>query len=149
MIWFVGAAAALLYFLPKLQLGKRAIFLFRGIKFSGKKLQIKLGVQNPTNSAAILKSFTGEIFADKKLIANISNFQSTTINPRSETILNFDVSVSAAGLISTLAVKAKQIFQKTADKKLQIKKPTKTKIELKGTANVDNIILPVELSETI
>jgi LEA14-like dessication related protein len=145
-LWLLAAGAAALYFLPKISLGKRAIFLFRGVKISGKKLQLKIGVQNPTSNSATLQSFSGEIYADKKLVANISNFTPNTIAPNSETTLNFDVNLSAAGLVSTLVSKAKQIFQKTADKKIKVTKPKSTKIELKGSANVDGISVPVDIN---
>jgi hypothetical protein len=148
-LWIIAAGAAALYFLPKISLGRKAIFLFRGIKLSGKKLQLKIGVQNPTSNSAILQSFSGEIYADKKFIANISNFTPNTILPNSETELNFDVNLSAAGLFSTLVNKAKQIFQKTADKKIKVTKPKSTKIELKGSANVDGINVPVDLNYTL
>lgn len=147
-LWIIAAGAAALYFLPKIGLGKRAIFLFRGAKFSGKKLQLKIGIQNPTNNTATLKSFAAEIFADKKLIANVSNFDTKIIAPNSETTLDLNVNVSAAGLVSTIATKAKQIFQKTADKKLQISKPKPTKLELKGSANIDGISIPVDINYT-
>ena len=75
-------AVTAVYFLGKSRLKKIKV-LFRGLKVTGgllkPKFNLKFGLQNPTNETANFKSLIGEVYANGKLIANVSDFQKIKI----------------------------------------------------------------------
>lgn len=135
------AAGAAYYFFRKYRVGKNARFYFKAVSIKGKKLVIRIAVQNPTNSSIKLQSLAGEVYANDKLVGNVSSFTPIQIAANSETVLSFDIVPNVAGLINLISNFVKTLVKKTQKLGLRIK--------LDGTANVDGISLPVNISYTL
>ena len=133
---FIVAGIAALYFLGKSRLMKLKV-LFRGFNITGKffapKFNLKFGLQNPTSETANLQSIVGEVYANKKVIANVSTFQPLKIKANNETPLNIVAEPVGISIAQTVIN-----FLKTKNKLI---------IEFKGSATVDNIVYP--LNETL
>lgn len=137
-IGLIIAAGAAYYFYKQFQAGKNANFYFKKIKVKDKKLVLDIAAQNPTNQKLQLKSLSGEIFANKKLVGNISTFTPVDILPNSETILNFTIVPNLAGLVNLISNFIKKVVKKTEKLGLVI--------NLTGTANVNNIAIPLNIN---
>lgn len=129
------AGIAALYFIGKSRLMKLKV-LFRGFKVTGKiwapKFNIKFGLQNPTSETANLESIVGEVYANGKVIANVSTFQPLTIKANNETPLNLIAEPVGISIAKTVIE-----FIKTKNK---------LNIDFKGSATVDNIVYPINES---
>lgn len=134
----IVAAVAALYFLGKSRLTRIKV-LFRGFKVTGglfnPKFNLKFGLQNPTNETATLNSLVGELMANGKVIANVSNFVSTKINANQETQINIVAEPVGISIATTVID-----FIRTKNK---------LNIQFTGSANVDNIVYPLAESLTI
>ena len=133
-----GAAAFLL--LRRSSFAKNLIYIFRGVKLRGKwlspKIEVTIGVQNPSNQKAEFKSMTAVMQWNDKDFANISTFKAVTIAPNSETNLVLIAEPSVLGL-----------YQSIRD---LIKTGLKNgKITIVGTANVDNVQVPISISKNV
>ena len=132
----IVAGIATIYFLRKSRLKKLKV-LFRGFKIGGKifapKFNLKFGLQNPTSETANLQSIVGEVYANNKLIANVSTFTPLMIQANNETPLSITAEPVGLAIAKTVID-----FIKTKNNLL---------IQFKGSATVDNIVYP--LSETL
>lgn len=128
----IVAGIAILYFMGKSRLMKLKV-LFRGFKVTGKlwapKFNLKFALQNPTSETANLQSLVGEVVANNKIIANVSNFNTVKILPNNETALNI-----VAEPVGLTIAKTVMDFIKTNNKLI---------IEFKGSATIDNIVYPI------
>jgi hypothetical protein len=128
----IVAGIAALYFLGKSRLTKLKI-IFRGFKITGgifkPKFNLKFGLQNPTTETANLNSIVGEVIANGKIIANVSNFTPLKIQANKETELNIVAEPIAISIAKTVID--------------FIKNKNKLIVEFKGSANVDNIVYPL------
>jgi hypothetical protein len=128
----IVAGIAALYFLGKSRLTKLKI-VFRGFKITGgifkPKFNLKFGLQNPTTETANLNSIVGEVIANGKIIANVSNFTPLKIQANKETELNIVAQPIAISIAKTVID--------------FIKNKNKLIVEFKGSANVDNIVYPL------
>jgi hypothetical protein len=144
VVFLAIAGAAALLFLPKLQLGKKAKFYFKGIAMKGSKVLAKIAVQNPTNASAKLISLAGELYANNKLISNISSFEPKTILPNQETVLEFEFNPSVLGLVDLVRSTINNIFKlKDQRKKVGLN------LKFNGTANIDGFPLPVNIEYSL
>ena len=140
IIWLLAAGAAL-FFAGRGLLRGNLQFRLQGIKIRGSILQpiveIAMAIQNPTRQRAKLRSVTGEVYVDDKFIANISFFGETIILPNAETIVLIQARPSLTGAFSTI-----QEF-------LSREGGRKSVALIKGSANVDGITYPFEVTRTI
>lgn len=140
-ILILMAAAAALFFVGRAGLRSRLSFRLLGVKLRGSILQpvldISLGVQNPTRQRATLRSIVADLTIDGKFIANVSFFGETVIKPIGETPVSISARPSLTGAFSSVA----DILTREGG--------TKAVALLKGSANIDGITYPVEISRTI
>ena len=73
----LGGLAFWLY--SRKRLKETALFSFDGVRIANNKLQIKLGLSNPTNASVIINSIVGVLNTKGSDIANISSFEKITI----------------------------------------------------------------------
>lgn len=139
ILWIAGAGIAV-YLLSRLSFSKKLNFTFQGVKTGGTFLQptidITIGVQNPTNQRAVLKSISGQISINDKLISNISSFNTQIILPNSESFITIIAKPTLIGVFNTI-------------KNVLTNKTGNNTFIIEGAANVDNISLPFSISETI
>jgi hypothetical protein len=134
----VVAGIAALYFLGKSRLMKLKV-LFRGFNVTGNifspKFNLKFGLQNPTSETANLQSIVGEVYANKKVIANVSMFNPVMIQANNETPLSLLAEPVGLSIAKTVIQ-----FIKTKNNLI---------IEFKGSATIDNIVYPLNESLSI
>lgn len=118
------------------RLKETALFSFDGVRIANNKLQIKLGLSNPTNASVTINSIVGVLNSKGNDIANVQSFEKVTILPNNKTFINLDVTPSLVGLFTTV----KQIVKKGGLKNLNLK--------FKGTANVNGLPLPIDVTYT-
>jgi len=121
------------YFYTKTNLVNRIKVLFRGVKLSGTvlkpKFNLKFGVQNPTLASAKINSLVGQVAANGKVIADVSNFTTQVIGPKKESIYEITAEPYGAGIFKTI--------------KEFVKSGNKVNFVFTGSMNVDNIDYPV------
>jgi hypothetical protein len=128
----LGGLAFWLY--SRKRLKETALFSFDGVRIANNKLQIKLGLSNPTNASVTINSIVGVLNSKGNDIANVQSFEKVTILPNNKTIISLDVTPSLIGLFTTV----KQIVKKGGLKNLNLK--------FKGTANVNGLPLPIDIT---
>ena len=101
------------------------------------QIQLKFGIQNPTNQSAEIRSIVGQVEANGKTIADVSNFVALKIEPNSETLLPIKADPAAYGIASNIF----SLFGKDRPKQLDVR--------FTGTANVDGVNIPISASATI
>lgn len=135
LAYILGGGLAL-WLLTRVSLGKRLIFNFSGIQPKGKILnpilEITIAAQNPTNQRATINSITGTLFLDGKEISNISSFKQQTILPNAETFLTIDARPGLVGIVNVI----RDLFSREKSKSY--------KFRFSGSANVDNIVIPID-----
>ena len=121
------------YFYTKTNLVNRIKILFRGVKLSGTvlkpKFNLKFGVQNPTAASAKINSLVGQVAANGKIIADVSNFTTQVIGPKKESIYEITAEPYGAGIFKTI--------------REFVKSGNKVNFVFTGSMNVDNIDYPV------
>jgi hypothetical protein len=121
------------YFYTKTNLVNRIKVLFRGVKLSGTvlkpKFNLKFGVQNPTLASAKINSLVGQVAANGKVIADVSNFTTQVIDPKKESIYEITAEPYGAGIFKTI--------------REFVKSGNKVNFVFTGSMNVDNIDYPV------
>jgi hypothetical protein len=121
------------YIYTKTNLVNKIKVLFRGVKLSGTvlkpKFNLKFGVQNPTAAMAKINSLVGQVAANGKVIADVSNFTTQVIGPKKESIYEITAEPYGAGIFKTI--------------KEFVKSGNKVNFVFTGSMNVDNIDYPV------
>lgn len=136
--FIILGGAATWYLLRMRSLGTNVKFILRNIQIKGGSILqpniiLTLGVQNPTNNEAILKSITGSVIYNGRSIADFSNFQINTIKRNSETLINITAIPNFISVISVL-------------NNIIVNKQKGAVIEITGTANVNNVAVPYNSS---
>jgi len=126
-----GVIALGLWAYKKFVTGSNLIFVPLGISTGGSGLQVKIGVQNPTNESLMFSSLAGNVIVNNVAVANVSNFQGITIPANSQTAVTIDVAVNWLGLGLSAASVVQAGF---------------TGAKLVGTANVNGVALPVNIT---
>lgn len=133
----LGAAAFLL--IRRTAFAKNLNFVIRGVKVAGRllapRIEITIGLQNPSNQKANFRSMSGLVKWDGSEFANISSFNAITIAPNSETQIKLNAEPSVMGVFEAV--------------KKVIKEGLKGRIEIVGTANVDNLQVPFNITKTL
>jgi hypothetical protein len=121
------------YIYTKTNLVNKIKVLFRGVKLSGTvlkpKFNLKFGVQNPTAAMAKINSLVGQVAANGKVIADVSNFTTQVIGPKKESIYEITAEPYGSGIFKTI--------------KEFVKSGNKVNFVFTGNMNVDNIDYPV------
>lgn len=138
---YIGGAIVALYLLGRARLAKNVKIVFRGVSFSGGIVRptftLRFGILNPTDQVAEIRSIVGQVEANGKIIADVSNFVALRLDANSESIIPIKAEPSALGIASTVW----QYLQSTNREKLQI--------NFSGTANVDGVNIPIKTTGII
>ncbi len=140
-LFYIGGAIIALFLLGRARLAKNIKVIFRGVSFTGgivkPAINLRFGIQNPTDQTAEIRSIVGTVTANGKTIADINTFVSVKLAANSEAIIPIEAQPAALGIASTLW------------QYLQSKQREKLQIMFTGTANVDGVNFPIETSATI
>ena len=123
------------YYLRRLNLSKRIKIVFRGVSLSGgdllrPRVNLSLGVQNPTNVTTSINSIVGTVSVNGKPLADVSDFKKYTIGPNSETKINVQVEVKTGAIIG-------QLLRLIGGKEKGVT------VNFTGTVNAENVSIPV------
>ena len=123
------------------KLAKSLTVTFKNLKFGGgllsPKVEVTLGLQNPTNGVATLKSASGDIFLNDTLLSNFSKFEPLNIAANSETDLKITLKPNLLGTAQII-----RDFIKNRGK-------GKYTVLVIGTANVDGTAINFKESKVI
>jgi hypothetical protein len=100
---------------------------------------ITLGVtaQNVTSEAIQFGALAGNAYLNGTLIGNVSGFTPVNIAPQSQAVIPLTIIVNATALISDVTA----LLTGTAG--------TSVALEVKGSANVSNLVLPVDITYNV
>lgn len=130
-ILLIGGAIAL-WALSKAHTGQHLQFLPLGASWDGGALQIQVGVQNPTDDSLQYNSFAAQVKANGTVIGNLSGFTPKLIAPNQQTAIPVTFTPNIFGAVAA-------IFD-------QVTSGGGVTISVQGTANVNSISLPVDLT---
>ena len=135
----LGAAAIAFFYFQRFKKIKNIKAIIRGINFGGSilkpKIFIKLGIQNATSNAGTINSIVGNLYAQNKLIANISSFERVRIEPNAETVIQITAEPALTGIVQNVISSLKDKF-------------TGVKIKFDGSINVEGNNLPISANYT-
>ena len=137
LLLFLGAGAIAYYFYSKKKLATALQYSIEAVSIKGTKIILKLGLLNPTGTPANFNSFVGTLFVKGIQVATIENFNKTKIAPNSKTIIDFTITPTGLGILQTIS----KLLKKGGLKNLSA--------ELKGTANVDSVNFPVDITYNV
>jgi LEA14-like dessication related protein len=138
LLFYLFAGYIIYWLYGKKQLGDKTKLSFKNIRITGsgisKRIEIIFKVINPTNTTGTINAISGEVFVNGKYVADFASFGVQTIRPKSES----DLSVFAKPNIGLLSlITEKGAFAKGA------------KYTIKGTTNIDGLIIPFEYSSKL
>lgn len=61
-------------------------------------IELKLGIQNPTDHVFNLKSIVGNLYSGNNFIGNVSSYADVTIKGRSQAVVPVDIRISLIGV---------------------------------------------------
>lgn len=111
------------------------IFIPKGVGVQGGGLNLILGVQNPTGAAIQLNSLAGSIQVNGSNLGNVSDFSPVVIAPNSETDIPLYLTANVFGIAGSL------LGQLDGNEGAG-----NFNANLVGTANINNIPVPVNLN---
>lgn len=130
-VLLIGGAAAL-WLLSKAHTGKSLVFQPLGASWDGGSLHIDIGAYNPTNDSLQLTSLAGTVFVNGTAAGTLSGFTPALIVPNQQTPIHLKFTPNILGVLSS-------VFN-------QVTQGGGVMIGVKGTANVNSILLPVNLT---
>ena len=129
-----GVAAGLYWFLGRKRLATAVRFSIEQVKLVKGKIEFTIGVLNPTNQKATLSAIVSDFFFQGKQVATIEYYQKVTIMPLGKTKITLTVTPKAVGIVSSIL----SFLTGTASSKITA--------NLKGTATVDGLALPLNIN---
>jgi LEA14-like dessication related protein len=128
------AAAAGAYFFAqtKKKFAGAVKFELKAIKLVQTNIIARLGILNPTNQSATVRSIVATLYFNGTPIATVKNFAAVSIRPAAESDIEIKFVPSGVGVLSVLAEVAQ-------GKKVKGFKMT-------GNANVDGVTVPINFT---
>ena len=131
VVLLIGGALAIRA-LTKYNTTSNLQFLPLGAAWNGGQLAITIGVQNPTSTSLVINSFAGQVYVNGTASGNLSDFTTRTIAANQQTPVQLNFTPSVLGILSDISS--------------AITQSNGLQIELKGTANVNNVPVPLDLT---
>lgn len=128
----LGAGA--FYLMGRKTLAGAIRFSIESFKVKGMKIELGIGILNPTNQSALLKSIVCDVLVKGNTVATIEFYNTVKIVPNGKTKITMLVTPKGLGIITTILT----LTQKDGLKNLSA--------SLIGTANIDNTALPVNVT---
>lgn len=100
-------------------------------------LRLNVAVQNPTNEQFVVRSLTGQVFANDEVIGNLSSFVTVYVNPNTQVILPVYVRLNVISIVSDLIT----LIQNGGGMSQTIK--------VTGNVNANSIVSPINLTYKI
>lgn len=111
-------------------------FTFDKLDFNWKqkKIFITLSALNPTNATITIKSIVGTLNVNNTDVATITSFESRKVLPNTKTSMKLTLIPTTSGILSVLVKFVKD----------KLKGAKKTTASFEGSANVNNINMPIK-----
>lgn len=109
-------------------------FSIEALAIKSGKIQLTIGILNPTNQTAKLSSIVADLLIKGSQIATIEYYQEVKIIPNGKTKITMLVTPKGLGIITTIL----ELTKKGGLKNLTA--------SLLGTANIDNTALPLNVN---
>lgn len=135
LIYVAGAAAAIYFGIQIMryrQVANKLLYTLGGVSIDGTKVKVTINILNPTGVSATIRSIAGDILTNGNKIATLQYFGKTVVQPNASTSITIELVPSAVGLITTVAN--------------AIYSGYKPNFKLIGTANVNNISIPINVT---
>lgn len=129
-----GLAAGILWLLGRKTLAKSVRFSIESLKLAGTKLQLQIGILNPTKQKALLNAIVADVVLRGNTVATIEYYTPVIIAPTAKTKVTLTVTPNAIGIFSTLVT----AFKKKDFKSIAAK--------IVGTATIDNTAIPLNVT---
>lgn len=129
-----GLAGGLFWLVGRKTLATGVRFSIESAKIVSGKVQLTIGIMNPTRQKAILSAIVGDFFLNGKQIATIEYYNKVTILPTAKTKITLLVTPKALGIINTIF----DIFTGSVVS-------SKIAAKLIGTSTIDGIALPLNI----
>lgn len=135
-LFYVAGAAAAIYFGIQImryrQVANKLLYTLGGVSIDGTKVKVTINILNPTGVSATIRSIAGDMLTNGNKIATLQYFGKTVVQPNASTSITIELVPSAVGLIATVANALYGGY--------------KPNFKLIGTANVNNISIPINVS---
>jgi LEA14-like dessication related protein len=131
---FGALAAGALWFLGRKTLAKSVRFSIEQIKLNGTKLELQIGILNPTKQKALLSGIVADVNFRGNTVSTIEYYNPVVIAPLAKTKINLTVTPNALGILSTLVSAIKKKDFKTIQ------------ANITGTATIDNTAIPLNIN---
>lgn len=139
-IYIIVAAAGLMAY-SYFKLAKSINVVLKKIAFKGglltPKIEITMGLQNPSNNSATLKSTAGNVYINEKFFSSFSNFASQQIAANSESDVIITLKPNLFGSVSII-----KDFIKNKGKGEYV-------VRVDGTANIDGNAIKFNQSQSL
>lgn len=100
----IAAGAGVLYYLARKKRFAGAVrFSLKSIKLTGTNVIAKIGILNPSNQTANIKSVLGTLYYNGQAIATVKNFKPVQVRPTGESETELIFVPSLLGVMSSLA----------------------------------------------
>jgi len=135
LIYVAGAAAAIYFGIQIMryrQVANKLLYTLGGVSIDGTKVKVTINILNPTGVSATIRSIAGDMLTNGNKIATLQYFGKTIVQPNASTSITIELVPSAVGLITTVAN--------------AIYGGYKPNFKLIGTANVNNISIPINVT---
>jgi len=135
LIYVAGAAAAIYFGVQIMryrQVANKLLYTLGGVSIDGTKVKVTINILNPTGVSATIRSIAGDMLTNGNKIATLQYFGKTVVQPNASTSITIELVPSAVGLITTVAN--------------AIYSGYKPNFKLIGTANVNNISIPINVT---
>jgi LEA14-like dessication related protein len=127
-----AAAGAYYYTQSKKKFAGSVQFGLKSLKLSGVNVITKMGVLNPTNQTATIKSIVATLYLNNSPIATVKSFTPVTIQAAKETDIDIVFVPSGLGIFSSI---------------VEFVKGGKIKgVRMVGNANVDGVTMPINIA---
>lgn len=135
LIYVAGAAAAIYFGIQIMryrQVANKLLYTLGGVSIDGTKVKVTINILNPTGVSATIRSIAGDMLTNGNKIATLQYFGKTVVQPNASTSITIELVPSAVGLITTVAN--------------AIYGGYKPNFKIIGTANVNNISIPINVT---
>lgn len=135
LLYIAGAVAAIYFGVQALryrQVANKLLYTLGAVSIDGTKVKVTINILNPTGVSATIKSIAGDMLTNGNKIATLQYFGKTIVQPNASTAITIELVPSALGLISTVANALCSGY--------------KPNFKLIGTANVNNISIPLNIT---
>jgi LEA14-like dessication related protein len=135
LLYIAGAVAAIYFGVQALryrQVANKLLYTLGDVSIDGTKIRVTINILNPTGVSATIKSIAGDMLTNGNKIATVQYFGKTIVSANASTAITIELVPSVLGIVSTISNALYGGY--------------KPNFKLIGTANVNNISIPLNIT---